>query len=134
MTVTPGGGAGNTFTATVNATPKTTRDQFLKLFLTQLQNQNPLEPMQDRDFLMQLAQFTQVENAEEMTQTLHKLQMLVTSTQATALLGKQVIALPEGEATPIEGKVSAVRFTADGVWLMVSGKQVGVQNVLQVNG
>ncbi|MCL6475112.1 MAG: hypothetical protein K6U75_08690 [Firmicutes bacterium] len=134
MTVTPGGGAGNTFTAAVSATPKTTRDQFLKLFLTQLQNQNPLEPMQDRDFLMQLAQFTQVENAEEMTHTLQKLQMLVTSTQATALLGKQVIALPEGEATPTEGKVSAVRFTAEGVWLMVNGKQVSVQNVLQVNG
>jgi flagellar hook assembly protein FlgD len=83
---------------------------------------------------MQLAQFTQVENAEEMTHTLQNLQTLVTSTRATTLLGKQVIALPEGEAEPVEGKVSAVRFTADGVWLMVSGKQVGVQNVLQVNG
>jgi flagellar basal-body rod modification protein FlgD len=134
MTVTPGGGVSNTVTATANATPRTTRDQFLKLFLTQLQNQNPLEPMQDRDFLMQLAQFTQVENAEEMTHTLQNLQTLVTSTRATTLLGKQVIALPEGEAEPVEGKVSAVRFTADGVWLMVSGKQVRVQNVLQVNG
>jgi flagellar basal-body rod modification protein FlgD len=133
MTLTASGGVHSVGMASANATPKTTKDQFLKLFLTQLQNQNPLEPMQDKDFLMQLAQFVQVENAEEMTQTLHRLQMLVTSTQATALLGKQVIALPEGEATPTEGKVSAVRFTAEGVWLMVNGKQVGVQNVVQVN-
>lgn len=134
MTVTTSGGVGNTVAATTNTTPKTTRDQFLKLFLTQLQNQNPLEPMQDRDFLMQLAQFTQVENAEEMTHTLQNLQMLVTSTRAATLLGKQVIALPEGEAMPVEGKVSAVRFTADGVWLVVDGKEVSVDNVVQVNG
>ena len=70
MTLTASGGVQSAGMASANATPKTTKDQFLKLFLTQLQNQNPLEPMQDKDFLMQLAQFVQVENAEEMTQTL----------------------------------------------------------------
>jgi len=133
MTVTASGGVSNLPTSPANATQKTSKDQFLRLFLAQLQNQNPLEPMQDRDFLMQLAQFTQVENAEKTASMLEKLHTLLTATQATALLGKQVVALPEGEATPTEGKVSAVRFTADGVWLMVNGKQVGVQNVVQVN-
>jgi flagellar basal-body rod modification protein FlgD len=133
MTVTASGGVSNLPTSAANATQKTSKDQFLRLFLAQLQNQNPLEPMQDRDFLMQLAQFTQVENAEKTASMLEKLHTLLTATQATALLGKQVVALPEGEATPTEGKVSAVRFTADGVWLMVNGKQVGVQNVVQVN-
>ena len=133
MTVTASGGVSNLPTSAANATQKTSKDQFLRLFLAQLQNQNPLEPMQDRDFLMQLAQFTQVENAEKTASMLEKLHTLLTATQATALLGKQVVALPEGEATPTECKVSAVRFTADGVWLMVNGKQVGVQNVVQVN-
>lgn len=134
MTVTASSGIGQPVTTASSATKSTSKDQFLKLFLTQLQNQNPLEPMQDRDFLMQLAQFTQVENAEEMTHTLQKLQTLVTSTQATALLGKQVTALPTGEAAPVEGKVNAVRFTADGVWLLVGGKEVSVDSVLQVSG
>jgi flagellar basal-body rod modification protein FlgD len=132
MTVTASGGVSNLPTSAANATQKTSKDQFLRLFLTQLQNQNPLEPMQDRDFLMQLAQFTQVENAEKTASILQKLHMLLSATQATALLGKHVIALPEGEVTPIEGKVSAVRFTADGVWLMVNGAEVAAQNVLQV--
>lgn len=134
MTVTASSGVSNTTTASTSTAKSTSKDQFLKLFLTQLQNQNPLEPMQDRDFLMQLAQFAQVENAEEMAHTLQKLQTLVTATQATALLGKQVTALREGEASPVEGKVSAVRFTADGVWLLVDGKEARVENVLQVNG
>lgn len=127
-------GVGSTTTVATSTAKSTSKDQFLKLFLTQLQNQNPLEPMQDRDFLMQLAQFTQVENAEETVRTLQSLQTLVTATQATALLGKQVTAMPEGEASPVEGKVSAVRFTGEGVWLIVGGKEVRVQNVLQVNG
>lgn len=134
MTVTASSSIGQTTATSTGTTKSTSKDQFLKLFLAQLQNQNPLEPMQDRDFLMQLAQFTQVENVEEMTHTLQKLQTLVTSTQATALLGKQVLALQEGEAVPVEGKVSAIRFTADGVWLLVDGKMVNVENVLQVNG
>lgn len=134
MTVTASSGVSNTTTASTSTTKSTSKDQFLKLFLTQLQNQNPLEPMQDKDFLMQLAQFTQVENAEEMARTLQKLQTLVTATQATALLGKQVTALREGEVSPVEGKVSAVRFTSDGVWLLVDGKEVRVESVLQVNG
>lgn len=127
-------GVSSTTTASTSTVKSTGKDQFLKLFLTQLQNQNPLEPMQDRDFLMQLAQFTQVENAEETVRTLQNLQTLITSTQATALLGKQVTAMPEGETSPVEGKVSAVRFTADGVWLLVDGKQVRVQNIVQVDG
>jgi flagellar basal-body rod modification protein FlgD len=134
MTVTASSGVGQTAATSSSTTKSTSKDQFLKLFLTQLQNQNPLEPMQDRDFLMQLAQFTQVENAEEMAHTLQQLRTLVTSTQATTLLGKRVTALPAGEAMPVEGKVSAVRFTADGVRLLVDGKEVSVESVLQVSG
>lgn len=134
MTITASNSVSTATTATAGTTRSTNKDQFLKLFLTQLQNQNPLEPMQDRDFLMQLAQFTQVENAEEMAHTLQQLQTLVTATQATALLGRQVTAVPEGGATPVEGRVSAVRFTADGVRLLVDGREVRVQSVLQVTG
>lgn len=110
------------------------KDQFLKLFLAQLQNQNPLEPMQDRDFLMQLAQFTQVENTEEVVRVLQNLQALAHATQATTLLGKRVVALRAGDPTPVEGVVSAVRFANDGVWLKVGNNEVNVNSVLQVSG
>lgn len=110
------------------------KDQFLKLFLTQLQNQNPLEPMQDRDFLMQLAQFTQVENTEEVARALQNLQTLAQATQATTLLGKRVVALRAGDSAPVEGVVSAVRFASDGVWLKVGNDDAHADSVLQVSG
>ena len=131
--VTPANGVNSTTTQTTN-TRSVGKDQFLKLFLTQLQNQNPLEPMQDRDFLMHLAQFTQVENTEEVARILQNLQTLAHATQATTLLGKRVLALRASDSTPVEGVVSAVRFSNDGVWLKVGNDEAHVNSVLQVSG
>ncbi|MGQ9737152.1 MAG: flagellar hook capping FlgD N-terminal domain-containing protein [Armatimonadota bacterium] len=131
--VTPVNGVNSIATQTTN-TRSVGKDQFLKLFLTQLQNQNPLEPMQDRDFLMQLAQFTQVENTEEVARVLQNLQTLAHATQATTLLGKRVLALRASDSTPVEGVVSAVRFSNDGVWLKVGNDEAHVNSVLQVSG
>ncbi|MEJ5251830.1 MAG: flagellar hook capping protein [Chthonomonadetes bacterium] len=130
--VTPVNSTGTTATQMTQA-QSVGKDQFLRLFLTQLQNQNPLEPMQDRDFLMQLAQFTQVENTEEVARALQNLQTLAHTTQATNLLGKRVVALREGDSAPVEGVVSAVRFSSDGAWLKVGNDDVRVDNVLQVS-
>lgn len=121
-------------TVTQTRTQSVNKEQFLKLFLTQLQNQNPLEPMQDRDFLMQLAQFTQVENTEEVARVLQNLQSLAHATQATSLLGKRVVALRVTDSAPVEGVVSAVRFASDGVWLKIGNDEARVDSVLQVSG
>ncbi|OMD05304.1 flagellar hook capping FlgD N-terminal domain-containing protein, partial [Paenibacillus odorifer] len=37
------------------------KDQFLKILITQLQNQDPMQPMEDKEFIAQMAQFTSVE-------------------------------------------------------------------------
>ena len=70
----------NTVTATpVDETEKLGQDQFLRLFITQLQNQDPLNPSDGTDNLVQLAQFTALENQIE-TNTL--LESLVSAMQA----------------------------------------------------
>jgi flagellar basal-body rod modification protein FlgD len=45
-------------------------DDFLKLMLTQMQNQDPTAPMDQKDMLAQMAQFTSLSNSTEMTSTL----------------------------------------------------------------
>lgn len=42
------------------------RDQFLNILMTQLSNQNPLEPLQDKDFIAQMAQFSSLESMQSM--------------------------------------------------------------------
>jgi flagellar basal-body rod modification protein FlgD len=45
-------------------------DDFLKLMLTQMQNQDPTNPMDQKDMLAQMAQFTQLSNSTEMNSTM----------------------------------------------------------------
>lgn len=59
---------------------------FLNLLVTQLQNQNPLEPMSDADFYAQIAQLGTVQGVNNMTSTLD-------SNQAVSLIGKTVTAV-----------------------------------------
>ncbi len=85
---------------------------FLTLFTTQLQNQNPLDPMENEAFVAQLAQFSQLEATTKMADSL---QTLVSSmsgermSSAASLIGKTV-AVADGKAIkagePIEGSVS----------------------------
>lgn len=42
------------------------KDQFMLILLKQLSNQNPLEPVQDKEFIAQMAQFSSLENMQEM--------------------------------------------------------------------
>jgi flagellar basal-body rod modification protein FlgD len=85
---------------------------FLTLFTTQLQNQNPLDPMENEAFVAQLAQFSQLEATTKMSDSL---QTLVSSmsgermSSAASLIGKSV-AISDGKAIktgePVEGSVS----------------------------
>jgi flagellar basal-body rod modification protein FlgD len=73
------------------------KDQFLKLFVTRLANQDPLSPMQDEDFIAQMAQFSQLEQLANMNANLEKafagdgmLSQTISNTMATSLIGKVV--------------------------------------------
>jgi flagellar basal-body rod modification protein FlgD len=68
-------------------------DMFLKLLTTQMQNQDPLDPMDTAQYTQQLVQYSQVEQSIEQTKTLKSiLSSLGTQnlTQASSLLGRQV--------------------------------------------
>jgi flagellar basal-body rod modification protein FlgD len=68
-------------------------NDFLKLLVTQLQNQDPLNPLDQNQFLSQTAQFTAVEQLQQINQSLAALKAATPSsgmTQAATLLGKTV--------------------------------------------
>jgi len=75
------------------------KSDFLNLLVTQLQNQNPLEPMQDQEFIAQLAQFSQLEQLENMSRSLdtnsevdYIMSQTIANTMAVTLIGKTVVA------------------------------------------
>lgn len=83
-------------------------DALLKIILTQLTYQDPLKPMDNFEFVSQLAQFSQIQQGQTMNDRLESLVGAQATNQATSLLGTRVD-IPAGTAT-LSGKVIAVTF------------------------
>jgi flagellar basal-body rod modification protein FlgD len=91
-------------------------NDFLKLLVTQLQNQDPLNPLDQNQFLSQTAQFTSVEQLQQINQALADLKTSSSSsgmTQAASLIGKTVTVA--GQDFPYDGSNPPVLpFTVQG--------------------
>ncbi len=72
------------------------KDDFLKILLTQLTHQDPTRPMEDQEFVAQMAQFSSLEQMTNMTAELSRVFQLLAQSQAVALLGKTVEILDNG--------------------------------------
>lgn len=83
-------------------------ESLLKIILTQLTYQDPLKPMDNFEFVSQLAQFSQIQQAQTMNDRLDALVSAQATNQATGLLGRQVD-IPAGTVA-LSGKVIAVSF------------------------
>lgn len=83
-------------------------ESLLKIILTQLTYQDPLKPMENFEFVSQLAQFSQIQQGQAMSDSLTKLVSAQSTTQATGLLGR-VVDIAAGSATLV-GTVKAVSF------------------------
>lgn len=66
------------------------QQDFLRILLTQLNSQNPLKPMDNTTFVAQLAQFSQLEQTQQMVTSMNQLVSVQTATQTVGLLGKTV--------------------------------------------
>lgn len=66
------------------------KNDFLTLLITQLKNQDPSAPMEDKQFIAQMAQFSTLEQMNNMTAEFQKLTGLMSSSQALGILGKSV--------------------------------------------
>jgi flagellar basal-body rod modification protein FlgD len=89
----------STTTTSASATMKQSigmnKDDFLTLFVTQLKNQDPLNPMDGTEFISQLAQLTQVEQAYNTNSNLEKLISMMNDSSAlssASYIGKEITA------------------------------------------
>lgn len=105
------------------------KDAFLQLLVTQLQYQDPLNPMDNTEFVSQMAQFTSLEQMQNLNATM-------TNSQAYAMIGRNVYALSYNETT---GKYSEVMGTVDSVtiksgtpYLIIGDKEVAYADVQDV--
>lgn len=94
------------------------KDDFLKLLITQLTNQDPTSPMEDTQFISQMAQFSSLEQMTNMNESFNKMAGIISSSQAASTLGKTV-ELDIGDST-VQGVVEATSF-GNNPQVMVNG-------------
>jgi|SRR5690554_1328423 len=83
------------------------KDEFLELLITELRYQDPMDPMKDRDFIAQMAQFSALEQMTNLNQATQV-------QQATTLIGRTIL---------------AEQYTADGLAEGIYGRVMGVKNL-----
>ena len=81
------------------------KDDFLKILIAQLSNQDPTSPLENTEFIAQMAQFSSLEQMTNMSQNFEKLAGMINSSEAQSLLGKTV-ELDAGD-TSVTGQVQA---------------------------
>lgn len=128
--------------ASASFTAESGRNQFLQLFATQLQNQDPLEPTKQEDFLLQLAQFSMVQGVENTNTKLDKIIELQTADADqteqslgfgdTAWLGKQVAFLDTDRRTNT-GLVTGVEQKSGQVLLQVGEQSIPLSQITEVS-
>jgi flagellar basal-body rod modification protein FlgD len=82
------------------------RDDFLKILITQLAYQDPTAPMEDKEFIAQMAQFSTLEQMTAMASDFSRLTSVLVGSEASSSLGKNV-EITEGERV-VQGLVQAV--------------------------
>jgi len=96
------------------------KDDFLKLLVGQLKNQDPLNPTSDTDFIGQMAQFSQLEQTSNMAAANEQMIAEQRGARAVALLGRTVT-YPAAGGAPATGVVERVEWTEGKPSLTVGG-------------
>jgi flagellar basal-body rod modification protein FlgD len=109
---------------------------YMTLLVTQLQNQNPLEPLDNNEMTAQLAQFSQLEQLEGMNTSFGEVLESVQKSYASSLIGKQIsynVTGSDGQEQTETGEVKEVVVGSDGqTSLVVGDQQVDLANVLSI--
>ncbi|PLT34208.1 flagellar hook assembly protein FlgD [Bacillus sp. V5-8f] len=122
------------------------KDDFLKILMTQLQNQDPLNPMQDKDFIAQMATFSTLEQITNMGKSIDKFVQMEQQNKLISynqFVGKNVtwhkmVPSEDPNAQPnVEngtGMVTSIEFKDDSVFLILEdGTKLEPGNISQVN-
>lgn len=110
------------------------KDQFLSILITQLRHQDPLQPMQDREFIAQMAQFTSLEQLLNINNQLTAMSQSLGA--ASSLIGKQVSWMfkpVDGSETTMKSGIVDSIVVREGIhYAQVAGSEVALNEILKI--
>ena len=81
---------------------------FLRILTSQLNNQDPLKPMDNQEFVTQLAQFTSLQQTQQLNEKLDSLLSIQAATQSIGLIGRTVDV--QAASGLVTGRVTSLNF------------------------
>lgn len=122
------------------------KDEFLKLLITQLQNQDPMQPLDDKEFIAQMAQFTSVEQLMNISSQLDAMSSSLGS--VSGLIGKEATWMQNTDDSSSEyvidgdtssdglyltGTVDAIVMRSGIQYAKIGSNEVPLTDILQIN-
>lgn len=96
-------------TSEVTNAAQLSQEDFMRILLAQLQFQDPLKPMDNQEFVAQLAQFSALEINRQQSEKVDQLLSMQSVTQSVGIIGKN-IDVTTAQGSSVSGKVDAVSF------------------------
>ena len=107
-------------------------DDFTKMLITELQNQDPTQPMSNTDLMNQVSQIQSIDTNQQLTSTLQSVALGQSIASAGNLIGRTVSGL-DANGNQVNGTVSSVSISNGSATLNVGSSALPLNNVTQIS-
>ncbi len=123
----------STLTSSVGSTE--IGNEFMQLLTIQLQNQDPLDPINDKEFLGQLAQFSSLAELTKLNVSFNQALQIQQLNEARELIGQNVTLKDPDSGDPLSGLVEGIKVGEGGlIMLLVNGQAIPFANLEEIHG
>jgi flagellar basal-body rod modification protein FlgD len=107
------------------------KDDFLRILMTQLSHQDPSSPLQDKDFIAQMATFSSLEQMTNLNKSFEKFANQQIN-QYTSSIGKEISWVDTESANSLTGVVKGVSTQDGSFYYLVGNKKIPVNQVKEI--
>ena len=109
------------------------KNAFLTLLVTQLKHQDPMNPVENHEFVAQMAQFTTLEQMQNLNEKFQSMMLLDLAAQSASLLGKKIETVDPATGEPIIGTVSSIKLVDGEAMLVIGDDEVPLTDITQIS-
>ena len=124
--------AAGSSTSSTSGVQTITGEDFMSLLITQMSNQDPMNPMSNEDMSAQLAQFASLDELETMNTTMADQLTSSSLSFASSLIGSPILAINSKTKNTVEGVVESVSITDSVPYINVGGAKVSIYDLTNV--
>ncbi|MCR4288714.1 MAG: hypothetical protein NUV86_00425 [Candidatus Scalindua sp.] len=114
---------------TAMASPTVSKDEFLKLFVAQLKNQSPMDPLKGHEFIAQLAQFSSVEQLTSLNASFADTMKFQQLTGGSEFIGKKATFVDPVLGGTAEGVIQGAMTLDNSISVVIGNKEIPIANV-----